>query len=73
MSKGQETLAAKEGKWEAGIETSYHKMLEGRMVSERLILENKNVRLLLTLPVTFKVTCWSLDWIFASAFAHVYD
>ena len=36
MSKGQETLAAKEGKWEAGIETSYHKMLEGRMVSERL-------------------------------------
>lgn len=36
MSGGQEILAAKEEKWETGTETNYHKMLEGRMVSERL-------------------------------------
>lgn len=49
--------------------------LKWELVSERAsdFPKKKSIRLLLTLPVTFKVTCWLSEWIFASALARMCD
>lgn len=57
-----------------GLRQVITKQREVRTVSERASdFRKKSIRLLLTLPVTFKVTCWLLEWIFASALTHMYD